>query len=259
MRYYEFILNEDRTDFIAQAMKQRLEDAAQRDPAVQRFPEKTLNSVGIVQQLKAMDPDPASKNIQFLANMYAKNQFSLEDREKIRKSIATFLKYRNKLSVRDLNAIRDLNQLYDLIEPLEQQAQSQPEPVSQGQKEREIKSDAKKLIDTPNFKVIIPQTEEASCLYGKGTKWCTAAREDNRFYTYNSPLYIIITNIGGKTRKFQFHYGSDSFRNDRDQDITKTEIAALSKIPEYTQFLNYLIKLHAGAQLDTAQNTGKVA
>lgn len=250
MRIFEFInLNEDRAEYIAQSMKDRLEAAAQQDRAVQRSGKGAMTSMDVVNQLKTMDVDPSGKNLQFLARMYAANQFSLEDTENIKNSLAAFFKFRNQLPVKDLNALKSLEQLYDLVEPLEKQAQAQAqpaEPVSGKEKQRQIKADAEKLIDTPNFKVIIPKTEEASCLYGSGTKWCTAGKSNNQFDTYNSqgPLYTIIANLGGKTRKFQLHYESDQFMNERDQPVNKAEIKLLSSIPQYKDFLEYLIKKH---------------
>lgn len=254
MKIFEIILLEDRADYIAQSMKKGLEDAAKADPALKRLGPESVDSVKIVQQLKAMDPDAQGRNLQFLANMYSRNQFSLEDRDKMNNAITMFLRFRNQLPVKDLNSIKSLDQLYDLIEPLEQQAQqaaaagAAPEPVSKRQQERQIKSDVEVLLDSPNLKVIVPKTEDASCLYGKGTRWCTAGNKDNMFGTYSKqgPLYILLANLGGKQRKFQVHYESDQFMNERDQAISAADIRALSKLPEYKEFLDYLIKLHYG-------------
>lgn len=128
-------------------------------------------------------------------------------------------------------------------------------PQSQRAREREIKSDAVKVIDTPNFKVIIPKTEEASCLYGSGTRWCTAARDNNVFDQYNKQgnLYIIMANLGGRQRKFQLHVEGDQFMDERDQSVNKRDIAALSNMPEYTKFLNQLIEKHYGKYFKNAE------
>lgn len=242
-KYIDMIaLFEDRATYIAQSMKKGLEDAAQKDRALQGA--RDLDSVKIVDMLKKMDPDPSGKNLQFLARMYAANQFSVEDTNNIKNAIESFTKFRNQLPVKDLNSLKSLNQLYDLIEPLEQQGQAAP--VSGKEQERQVKADAKKLIDSPNFKVIIPMTREAACLYGKGTRWCTSGNKDNKFEEYNrqGPLYDIIANLGGKQRKFQLHYESDQFMDERDNQISQEDIEALSAIPEYKQFLEYLIRKH---------------
>lgn len=73
--------------------------------------------------------------------------------------------------------------------------------------------------------VIVPKTEEASCYYGKNTKWCTAATSTyNRFDQYNRKgrLYI---NINKKTKeKYQFHFESDEFKDSADGDINLDDI-----------------------------------
>ena len=58
-----------------------------------------------------------------------------------------------------------------------------------------------------------------------------------------------MANLGGKARKFQLHMEDNSFMNERDLAIGKPDISALSKIPEYTQFLNFLIKKYYGKYL----------
>lgn len=70
--------------------------------------------------------------------------------------------------------------------------------------------------------VIVPHTEAASCLYGSGTKWCTAAKSNNRFDEYNEegPLYIIIPKNPSYTKeKYQFHFASDMFMDANDDTI----------------------------------------
>ena len=243
MRAKEFVyLLEDRAEFIAAQMRSKIEAAAQRDLG------QPIDSVDVVNKLKQADPDPLGKNLQFIANMYVRQQFKLEDLARLRDSINKFFRMRNTLQIKDLNQIKDLDQLYNLIDTEEEQ----PVAPSVKQQTRDIKANADRIIDTTNFKVIVPKTEEASCLYGAGTKWCTASKQDNQFQNYASKgnVYIIMANLGGQTRKFQLQMETNSFMNERDQGISKPDIAALSKIPEYTQFLNFLIKKHYGKYLD---------
>lgn len=41
------------------------------------------------------------------------------------------------------------------------------------------------VYDDKNFFIVNPQTHQASCYYGKGTKWCTSAESDSQFKKYN--------------------------------------------------------------------------
>jgi hypothetical protein len=163
----------------------------------------------------------------------------MEDLSRIKKDLETFFKHRNKIQNKDINSYSSLNNLYDVVEPLE----DDKEEVSKRQTTKALKSkEADVIIDSPNFKVIVPKTEKASCLYGAGTKWCTAGKGDNAFAQYHSqgPLYIIIAG----DKKFQLHYESDSFMDARDQAVSKKDIEYLSKFPQYTIFLNMLIDKH---------------
>tara|TARA_R110000824_G_scaffold4945_17_gene23227 strand:+ start:12143 stop:13804 length:1662 start_codon:yes stop_codon:yes gene_type:complete len=41
-----------------------------------------------------------------------------------------------------------------------------------------------------NYLIVVPETEAASCYYGAGTKWCTAARKANMFKNYAKDAII---------------------------------------------------------------------
>jgi hypothetical protein len=78
--------------------------------------------------------------------------------------------------------------------------------------------DLKILYDGPYGFLAIPQTEEASCAVGSGTRWCTSAREDNQFEYYNEQgnLYVWIE----KGDKYQFHFEDGQFMDSRNRPIS---------------------------------------
>jgi hypothetical protein len=69
--------------------------------------------------------------------------------------------------------------------------------VSKKTVKKNIKTnDSVKIAEFPSWTVIVPLSKEASCQYGKGTKWCTAATQDNHFDAYfyqddNVLFYVI--------------------------------------------------------------------
>ncbi len=71
--------------------------------------------------------------------------------------------------------------------------------------------------------IIHPTTEAASCYYGRGTKWCTAALvSDNMFNLYNDdgPMYIITPKKPKHTgEKYQLHLGSGSLMDEKDEEV----------------------------------------
>jgi hypothetical protein len=62
--------------------------------------------------------------------------------------------------------------------------------------EKEIKTEGARLVfENAKVKIYHILTPEASCLYGAGTKWCTAAERSNMFQHYHSGnnLYYILS------------------------------------------------------------------
>jgi hypothetical protein len=61
-----------------------------------------------------------------------------------------------------------------------------------------------------------------------------------------------MANIGGKLSRYQFHPETNEWKALNNSDITNRDITALSTFPEYTQFLNMLIKKYYGKYFDEA-------
>lgn len=232
-------LYENRVEFTATSMKAALATAMKADSS-----SKYNTPLELVTDM-AEKADPTKKKIYltFLARMYAAKQFKVEDFSRLKQDLTTYVKIKSKLEKKDINHYKNLNDFYNDIEEKET---AEKEHVALKEKGAEI------LINTPNFKVVSPKTEESACYYGSGTKWCTAFSEENgntgqnAFNTYNDQgkLYIVIAKINGKEEKFQFHYETSAAMNKRDQPITAAEIKELSAIPQYKDFLEHLIKKH---------------
>ncbi len=224
-------------EYLATSLGPKLVAAAEKDSQ-----NRSKDPLEIVKTLTAADPSKGLDNLNFIARMYVAGQFKVEDISKLKNELEVFMKAKPKIQNKDINSYKSLNDLYDVTEKFA------PEDLkSKGEVEKEIKDkNVVKLVDKPHFKAIIPKTEEAACFYGKGTKWCTAATENSMFNHYHDQgdLIIIIAKIGEKIRKWQLHYESNQFMDERDQEISQADIKLLSKIPEYTEFLNTLIKKH---------------
>lgn len=182
------------------------------------------------------------KALQWVINQYKRGEVKIEDAQDIGQTLTKFQQVRPHLQKKDLNQYKSLDELYDAIESL-----SSEQNVSNRQKAKDAKHEgAKKLIDSPNFKVLIMNTPEAACYYAKGTKWCTSDADTFKHYQEQGPLYVIMAG----DRKFQMHVESEQAMNERDRPMTKDDIKFLSQYEEYTQFLNYLIDKHYGKYLN---------
>lgn len=244
LKYVTVLLNEDITsklNFIAGKQSDKIEDAFKKDGSVLTG-EATAKE--ILEELAKADPSKNGAAINWIVRMYIAKQFKLEDVRRLSKDIDVFLKFKNKMENKDLNSYPDLKTLYAAVAPFIEK----PDQAASGKAEKkEIKKGVKYIINTPNFKALIPKTEEAACFYGAGTKWCTAATDgDNQFENYNSrgDLVIIIAGEGAKQRKFQLHYEDDAFMDEQDSEVGKADISYLSSFPQYKDLLDILIKKH---------------
>lgn len=221
---------EAREDFIANSMGDKITQAYKKDNGQKP---KFSTPLEIIQYL-AKQTD--ANYIQWIARQYATGQFRLEDVNRIKNEIIEFNKVKPKLINKDLNSYKNLSALYTELEKFKD-----VDTTSNNQKVQSIKMEGvKKIIDTPNFKVLQLLTKEAACYYGSGTKWCTAADVNNQFDYYNNlgTIYVIIAG----DRKFQLHMETNQFTDERDLEIEENDIKYLSKYTEYKDFLNMLIK-----------------
>ena len=126
-----------------------------------------------------------------------------------------FEKYKNRVEVKDVTRLKSIRELYDVVRPFMESNRA----TSKSDEKRKVKEGAEKVYEDNAWMVIIPHTEEAAKLYGKGTKWCTAADQNNMFDYFNEegPLYININKYTGA--KFQFHFESGQFKNAANEDI----------------------------------------
>lgn len=267
MRLYELLFEgvDEKISHIAKSMGEKVFAAAELDNSAAPLLDMASghNDMDLYMKTAALnvikrlaDADPTADRadaLVWIVRMYAAGRFMIEDIQRVRNDLTKFFRYRSQIPNKDLNSYKDLNQLYDAIEAVE----GGEEPISGKQAKKLAKvQGAEKVVETPNLSVVKLLTPEAANIYGKGTKWCTTSENGGHFASYSKqgPLYAIIVNEGGTQRKFQFHYESNQFMNERDRPVSKAEIALLSKHDGYTQFLNMLIKQHYGQYFEDYDN-----
>jgi hypothetical protein len=170
-----------------------------------------------------------SNKAAWLLNLFAEGNLRDEDMYKAKEYIT---KYEDKKSeigktIKDFKTLPDLYnavRIYDEDKPEE-------ETISKRQEMLKIKSQAKKVYQDEDWLIVIPETEAASCYYGKGTQWCTAATDSsNAFDDYNSrgELHIVINrkdnDSEGRQIKYQFHFADQEFMNPDNSPINKSDV-----------------------------------
>ena len=104
--------------------------------------------------------------------------------EELINAISNFERVRNRLDQKDLYQYESLNELFKTLTAVD------------GKQRREVptREDAERVYESDRYVVMVPETKEASCYYGSGTKWCTAQTDRDYFTNYkrSGELYYII-------------------------------------------------------------------
>jgi len=160
--------------------------------------------------------------IKLYINSKNKGRFE-EDLYKISDGLIIFHRLKHKLDVglRDVNKFKSINEFLDATDKLQVFVEKEEEDAEE-EAERKARIDEKtiKILDNENYLVVVPKSEESSCYYGQGTRWCTAARESQNLfkgYDRDGNLYIIIDRE--KNEKYQFHSPTMQFMDEDDSPI----------------------------------------
>jgi hypothetical protein len=177
----------------------------------------------IFAQLQENDPSENKQYLKWLSDIYLSNDLPEEDFYKIPETLTLFQKNKERLPVesRNANNFKSLADMYEVVLPY-----SKSEEMSASEKERVIKLEgAEQVFEDDRWKIIVPKTLDAACLYGRSTRWCTASPSNRMFDSYNKqgPLYVLIDkkepNDRSSTKKLQFHFPSNQFMNTLDAPI----------------------------------------
>ncbi len=95
--------------------------------------------------------------------------------EMVLDAVETFDRKRNNLKIKDLYSYNSYTDLNDALDNLKKRQR-----VIKTHEQSEV------IYEDDRFKVVVPESHDASCYYGAGTKWCTAAKDsDYQFKNYN--------------------------------------------------------------------------
>lgn len=220
-----------REDYIVDKLGSKLISRMSSDPGAAKEVQQ------LVDQLSAMDPTNNKQYLQWIAKQYIQDQFDIADAESVFEILSNFNEYKPRLAKRDINQYRTLEQL-----------QHEMQTTIAGDSTDNLKKsdyhnveNAKYLYTGPLGTLVIPQTEEASCELGRGTQWCTSAKNNNMFSQYNEKgdLYIWIDRSGDK---FQFWFnlneGTYMFTDEHDHELSEYHFTKLvNGIPPLKQHL----------------------
>ncbi len=137
--------------------------------------------------------------------------------------------------IKNIMNINSLKEIEDYVES-KRHILEKKEEYRNYQKQRQIKleqegvNDVNKLLETNNVIIYNPTSEAGAKYYGRNTKWCTAADENNMFNHYNNlgPIYIIeLKKVFDSNRnrvKYQFHFDDEQFMDSSDEEVNFIDV-----------------------------------
>lgn len=186
-----------------------------------------------LRRLSRFDPTPKGIRLEALARWHAKGSLKLEDGYKAREDLRLLETWGRRLPApsRDPLAMEDPWVLADLTSPF---AGAEPEG-GRAAKRRDSAlyrsaEQSEILYEGIEGVLAIPKTVESARWWGRGTRWCTAAREDedNRFESFDEdgPLVVAVRADG---KKFQWHAASGERADAKDRQMKLRKL--LRKVP----------------------------
>jgi hypothetical protein len=185
-----------------------------------------------LEQVEKADPTPNKQYTEWLVRRYIDGSISrFEDALstwadflheyhtlKIHRQLPQQIADINRFKGRDsaLRLMLRINTLYDEFQ------------TARNEKEVMPKGDAKEILNNSEVRIIIPNDEASACYYGQGTRWCTAAKNNNMFGGYSShnhPLFILLPkNPTHDGEKYQVHLRENEWMDEEDTEVGAQEV-----------------------------------
>lgn len=233
MRAYEFLIEYDRSKTI-QSLGKKLSLAIANDSSFDETGNIEKDIDKLFNKIESVDPTQNKQYVRWISNQYKSGNIKYEDLYKLKSDLETFIRFKTQLkrsghSV-DINSY-SVQKFTKLIDSLNQVDFDQ----DSDNKKYKNADDINILYDGPHGILAVPETQEASCELGKGTRWCTAASEsDNAFDDYHETgnLYIWRDKSG---EKYQFHLdkesGQFSAMDSSDEPLENEDIEQMKQNP----------------------------
>jgi hypothetical protein len=139
-------------------------------------------------KLKEADPSKSYKYLEAMCKFYLQNDFTEHDIPKLARYIYHWNRFRKKKYIKE-----DINQLNfnEFNRILTEVGMKYNDKIL---KTLDSHTSETVIVDNEKLKIVVPHTKYASIKHGAGTKWCTSAKNSNRFREYrnsSSVLYYV--------------------------------------------------------------------
>ena len=231
MRYSELL--EYKRDITANNLGQQLLGRLENDNSVDSDYDLDLSDESELQefisrkleQIEDADPTPNKQYTEWLVRRYVDG--SIVRFEDVLSTWADLLNEFHRLKTRrllppelmDINKFKteqDLKQLHksvlDIFNSTDEKVEGQ-------------KGESTEILNNSEVRIIIPEDQKAACYYGQGTRWCTAAKNNNMYDNYDWPLFILVPkNPTHEGEKYQVQVSGGDWMDETDSPVSVIDI-----------------------------------
>lgn len=215
----------------------------------EKLKKKTKNQNKLIKEVFRFDPSPTKKYSEWIISNYVKGKIkSITDFQKFGEYIRAYDSLRQKgyfvknsdSPYIDLGGVEP-DKLADWIDSLDIEGFSSKAQQDRALENRLIESgDACILHDDDTCKITQINSFEASCYFGRNTRWCTASvnfKDNYLYYKKKGHLYIVLNKKNNKRWQFHFDYRNVSMElcDEKDKNIC---IGAYSYLPDIVSVLD---------------------
>ena len=194
----------------------------------QAFILKNQLAVKVLDKLEKADPTPNKNYVQWLARTYINNDDSLED---VESTTADYLDKFHRLKIKHHLDNNDIGQYKD-FDTFMNDMDKYPNDLIDDDQGKKKQYNADIIYDEKGILIVRPNDKEASCRYGRGTRWCTAATRGHNYfasYTNRGPLYMFMPRKPEHPgEKYQFHFEDGVVADETDSYLSQNELIKLA-------------------------------
>jgi len=198
------------------------------------------------EQLKRMSEVIQPKYLDWVGKNIDSINFD-ENFNKLAEAIKKFVSIGSNLPITDLYQYPNTTKLYQALADYSNRARRTVRKVEGGNV----------VYDDSRFFVVNPLTNESSCYYGKGTKWCTAAEGTSHFNRYNEDgklFYVIDKSLPTNNpfykvailKKFD---GNESYWDAQDNSFSKGWIFGTDELKKVNEGITNYMEAEYAEQL----------
>lgn len=249
MNLLQLLLEYDH-DITVNKFGEKVKQKAIKDNTARQYrnEDKGIDADSIIQRIEQADPTAHKEYTQWLVRTYVNTDVKLEDLvSTTADALGDYAKLKVKKALppeyRDINRIKTSVELEQIVAGLADKLRD-TEEVAKGQ--------AKQIYNGKTVRVIELFDTEAACYYGQGTRWCTAARNNNMFNTYikDGPMFVVIPkqpkHVG---EKYQLHPASGQCKAEDDDTYKFSRL-----LSDYPELYDVLRPLPAFADIPALQD-----